>query len=53
MLVAVALAAAAAAVAVAVAETDSGSIISYESTCAFLRPLVMGNKNEFIDCFHG
>ena len=41
------------AVAVAVAETDSGSIISYESTCAFLRPLVMGNKNGFIDCFHG
>lgn len=39
--------------AVAVAETDSGSMISYESTCAFLRPLVMGNKNEFIDCFHG
>jgi hypothetical protein len=34
-------------------EAVTKSIISFSSNCKFLRPIVIGIKNEFVDCFHG
>lgn len=34
-------------------QTSSEERISYSSNCCFLRPIVIGSVNDFIDVFHG